>query len=75
MENWFALRLTLLSLVINMSALAYSIFKSEGSAPLAGLLFTYASMLNDYIIGLANAYASLEIKMISIERVSTFSKL
>jgi p-aminobenzoyl-glutamate transporter AbgT len=42
-----------------MPALAYTIFMSEGSAPLAGLLLTYASMLNDYIIGLANAYATL----------------
>jgi hypothetical protein len=42
-----------------MLALAYTIFKSEGSATLAGLLLTYASMLNDYLIGLANAYAAL----------------
>ena len=75
MESWFALRLSLLSFVINMTALGYSILSGNENGSLAGLLLTYSGMLNDDIIGFAFSYAYVELKMISIERVNTFAKL
>lgn len=75
MESWFSLRLSLLSFLINMSALAYCILSNNENASLAGLLLTYAGLLNDDIIGTAYNYAKMELKMISVERVGAFTKL
>lgn len=75
MESWFALRLALLSFIINMTALGYSILSGNENGSLAGLLLTYSSLLNDDIIGFAFSYAYVELKMISIERVNTFAQL
>lgn len=75
MESWFSLRLALLSFLINLSALAYSILSSNENASLVGLLLTYASILTDDIIGFSFSYANLELKMISVERVMTFTQL
>lgn len=63
-----------MSFFINMSALAYCIIYNNDPS-LAGLLLTYSGMLNDDIIKFAFSCADLELKMIAIERVSTFAKL
>lgn len=59
MESWLSLRLALASFLINISALAYSIFFNDGNASLIGLLLTYSVRLNDDIIGLAFGYSAL----------------
>lgn len=58
-----------------MSALGYSILSDNKDASLAGLLLTYSIMLSDDVINFAFSFASLVLKMIAIERVSTFSKI
>lgn len=66
MESWFALRLTFLSFIINMSAIGYCLLKGNESAAIVGLLLTYTSVLGDDIINVAFSYANLELKMISV---------
>ena len=74
MESWFSQRLGLLSFLINMSALAFCILSNE-NASLAGLLLTYAGLLSDDVVNFSFTYASLEVRMISVERVLTFTKI
>lgn len=50
LQNWFALRLSLLSFFVNMSAIGYSILSNNENASLLGLLLTYAMNLNGDII-------------------------
>lgn len=66
LECWFALRLAIFSFIINMSALAYSIFNNNNNASLIGLLLTYCGLLNDDIIGFAFSYANMELRMIGV---------
>lgn len=75
MESWFALRLTFFSFFVNMSAIGFCILSGNQSAAIAGLLLTYSTVLSDDIINLAFTYANLEIKMISVERVSAFTEI
>lgn len=73
MESWFAQRLTFFSFLVNMSAIGFCLLSSGENASLVGLLLTYCTVLSDDIINLAFTYANLELKMISVERVSTFA--
>jgi|JI10StandDraft_1071094.scaffolds.fasta_scaffold580246_2 hypothetical protein len=59
MESWFALRLTFLSFLINMTAIGYCILSNGESASIVGLLLTYSTVLSDDIINVAFSYASL----------------
>lgn len=58
-----------------MSALAYSILSDNKDASLAGLLLTYSIMLSDDVINFSFSFANLVLKMIAIERVSTFAMI
>ena len=59
MESWFALRLTFLSFLINMTAIGFCIIGGNESASIVGLLLTYSTVLGDHIINVAFTYASL----------------
>ncbi len=56
-----------------MSAIAFCILSGEETASVAGLLLTYSTILSEDIISVAFAYATLELKMVSVERVSAFT--
>ena len=73
MESWFSMRLSFLSFVINMGAILYCILSDNGNGSLAGLLLTYSLSVNSDLVDTIFAYASLETKMIAIERVTKFT--
>lgn len=56
-----------------MSAIGFCLLSGNESASIAGLLLTYSTVLGDDIINVAFTFASLELKMISVERVCTFT--
>jgi hypothetical protein len=58
-----------------MSALGYSILGNNTNESLTGLLLTYSIMLSDDVINFSFSFAGLVLKMIAIERVSTFAKI
>lgn len=59
LESWFSLRLAMLSFVINMGAIAYSIFNDNGNGSLAGLLLAYSLSINQNLVDTIFAYAYL----------------
>ena len=75
MDSWACQRLAFLSFAVNMSALAYCIFSDSDNASLAGLLLTYAGLLSEDFVWCAYYYGIMEIRMISVERVLTFTKI
>lgn len=58
-----------------MTAIGYCILGGNHSAAVVGLLLTYSTVLSDDIINVAFTYASTELKMISVERVSNFTEI
>jgi hypothetical protein len=58
-----------------MSALAYSILSDGHPESKTGLLLTYSIMLSNDVINFSFSFANLTLRMISIERVSTFTKI
>lgn len=58
-----------------MVAIAYSIFGENSSSSLAGLLLTYALTLSDEVTGVMFSLATLETKMVSVERVLNFMEI
>lgn len=68
-----------MSYLINISAIGYCILASKYSdaisGSMAGLLLAYAFTIDDNVIGLTYSLATLETKMISIERVTNFMKI
>lgn len=75
LENWFAFRLSLLSCIVNMSAIGYGIFSDNDNGSLVGLLLAYSIGLDQDLINAIFTYAYLETKMISIERVLQFTEI
>lgn len=75
LENWFAFRLSLLSCIVNMSAIGYGIFSDNDNGSLVGLLLAYSIGLDQDLINAVFTYAFLETKMISIERVLQFTEI
>lgn len=79
MESWFSQRLAWMSYFINITAIGYCIIASNYtnwiSGSMAGLLLAYAFSIDGNVIGLTYGLATLETKMISIERVTNFMKI
>ena len=75
MENWLSFRLCMVSLVVNMTAIAYGIFSNNENGPLVGLLLAYSLSLDQDLLNLIFSYTFLETKMISLERSIQFTKI
>ena len=58
LENWFSNTLSLLSFMVNMPCIAYSMFSNSSNPALVGLLMVYALTLCESMtdISLASAY-------------------
>ena len=59
LENWFAIRLAMLTFCINMTAICFSLFSHDASASLLGLLLAYAMNLNEDIVNTIESFAEL----------------
>lgn len=79
MECWFAQRLAWMSYLINIAAIGYCIIASNYtnsiSGSMAGLLLAYALNLDESVINVTYSMASLENRMISVERVTNFMRI
>ena len=69
------MRLTFISFVVNMSAIGYSIFTTDGSSALVGLLLAYALTLSDSIGSMMQCMAGVETQMVNFERVIQFTEI
>lgn len=58
-----------------MTAIGYCMFSSNQNPSLAGLLLSYALTLADDIIDTMFSFTSLESRMVSVERISTFMRI
>ena len=58
-SSWFSIRLTVLSFIVNMSAVGYSLFAKDVTPALIGLLLTYSVTLNDSVIGMVMCLAGV----------------
>jgi hypothetical protein len=66
------MRLAWLSYLINITAIGYCLLSDHNNGSMAGLLLAYAFTLDDLVINLIYGLATLETKMISVERISNF---
>jgi ABC-type multidrug transport system fused ATPase/permease subunit len=72
LDNWFGNTLAMLCFLINMPAIAYSMFISDSSASTLGLLMNYALFLIYQIAGLIQWEAFFETELITMERLYKF---
>lgn len=75
MENWLSFRLSLVSFLVNMTAIAYGIFSSNENGPLVGLLLAYSLSIDQDLLNMIFSYTFLETKMIALERALQFTKI
>lgn len=75
MESWFCQRLAWLSYTINISAIAYCLLSEHNNGSMAGLLLAYAFTIDESVINVIYWLASLETKMISVERIANFMNI
>jgi len=75
LEGWFAQRLSLLSFVVNMAAIAFCLLSDNKNSSLVGLLMTYALTLNEDILNFMFCYAYVETNMVSYERILNFMEI
>lgn len=74
-ECWFAQRVTWLSYIISISAIAYCLFSDQTNGSMAGLLLAYSFTVDENVIFLVYSLADTEAKMVSVERVANFMKI
>jgi hypothetical protein len=61
--------------MINISAIAYAILSGTKNASMAGLLLAYSFSIDSNVTSVIYSLASLETKMISVERVTNFMNI
>ena len=69
------MRLSFLIFFINMPAIAYSLLSEDRTASTVGLLLAYAMNLSANAVDVTLWANHLETKMISVERVFSFTKI
>ena len=75
-DAWFGVRLDLISFILLVFVLSFSLFfRDKFSSQAIGLLLTYSMKLIDYLYNIMERFTTLEKLLTSVERCESFTKI
>ena len=75
-DAWFGVRLDLISFILLLFVLSFSLFfRDRFSSQAIGLLLTYSMKLIDYLYNIMERFTTLEKLLTSVERCESFTKI
>ena len=75
-DAWFGVRLDLISFILLLFVLSFSLFfRDKFSSQAIGLLLTYSMKLIDYLYNIMERFTTLEKLLTSVERCESFTKI
>ena len=75
-DAWFGVRLDLISFILLLFVLSFSLFfRNQVSSQAIGLLLTYSMKLIDYLYNIMERFTTLEKLLTSVERCESFTKI